>query len=562
VEPESEGLAARRRDPRPRSSRRAPPALTFAGAGLVACAAAASCSHHKGAAGAAPASDEIVAPAPMQRLTHAQYDNTVRDLLGAGGDPAAAFAEDEEQAGYAANTQLPVQELQLTQYQQAAETLAAQAVKSSYASIVPCTPAKDEGPCVDQFVRTFGKRAFRRPLADGEAAAYTALFGVGRAGGDFSAGVSIVVAAMLQSPNFLYRIEWGAPGAPPEADGAVPLSSYEVASRLSYFLWNTMPDDVLLGAADANQLDTADRVAAMAQRMLQDPRARDGFASFHEQWLQLQGLATLQKTDPAFTPDLRAAMNDEVVALVDAVVRQGDGRLETLLTADFSLVRGPLFSVYGLPPPSPPSSPVLMRVSLPAERAGVLTLPAVLAVHAHADQTSIVHRGLLVREQFLCTPIPPPPANVDTTVPPTAANLTQRQFIDAHAQNGACSGCHDLMDPLGDAFEEFDWIGRFRQTDGNQPVDSTGQLAGTSGQDGAVANAADLAHRLASAPEVRDCVLRQWFRYLFGRVETDGDAATLALAMSSFESGGFRIPDLVVALTRTRSFRYRTKVAP
>jgi hypothetical protein len=508
---------------------------------------------------------EVIGRPPLQRLTHDRYDNTIRDLLGIDGHPSAAFSEDEEQAGYAANTTLPVQELQLMQYEQAAESLAAQAVgnRTTYAALVPCAPVPPSGEpaCVDRFVRTVGKRAFRRPLDDDEAAAYATLFGSARTGADFESGVRTVLAAMLQSPNFLYRFEWGAPGAHPESDGSVPLSQYEVASRLSYFLWNTMPDDSLFAAADAGQLGTADAVTAAARRMVQDPKARDGLASFHLQWLQLQGLATLEKNDPTFTTDLRSAMSDEVVAFVDGVVRQGDGTLDTLLTGDFSYLEGPLYDLYGVASPAGglPSTPT--RTTLPAGRAGVLTLPAVLAVHAHADQTSIVHRGLLVLEQFLCSEVPPPPPNVDMTVPPSSdAGLSERQFLQQHSQNPGCAVCHTSMDALGDAFEEFDAIGRYRTTDGAQPVDSSGQLTGTAHQNGPVADAAGLAHRLAAADEVRACLARQWFRFLFGRVEGAADEHTIANAMSSFGGAGDRIPDLLVAYTGTRNFRYRTPV--
>jgi hypothetical protein len=525
------------------------------------CACLASCS--TGPHGPAPTAEAVARP-PLQRLTHDQYDHTIRDLLGIGGHPSAGFAEDEEQAGYTANTTLPVQELQLTQYEQAAESLAAKAVgsPSTYGAIVPCAPVQPGGEpaCIDRFVRGFGKRAFRRPLADDEAAAYSALFASARSGADFQSGVRTVLAAMLQSPNFLYRIEWGAPGAAPEGDGAVPLSQYEVASRLSYFLWDTTPDDALLASADSGQLGSAEAVMSTARRMVQDPRASDGLESFHMQWLQLQGLPTLEKTDPTFTAGLRSAMSDEVVAFADGVVRQGDGTLDTLLTGDFSYLEGPLYDLYGIAPPPGTSPSALARVTLPGTRAGVLTLPAVLAVHAHADQTSIVHRGLLVLEQLLCSDVPPPPPNVDMTVPPTSGNLTERQFLEQHSQNPGCAVCHDSMDALGGAFEEFDAIGRFRTKDGTQPVDSSGQLTGTAHEDGPVPDAKGLAHRLAAADEVRACVARQWYRFLFGRVESGADDATVVSALSAFRSAGYRIPDLLVAYTGTRNFRYRTPV--
>jgi hypothetical protein len=510
-----------------------------------------------------PAPSESVERPAMRRLTKTQYDNTVRDLLGISGHPAADFSEDEIIAGFASNGTMPVQGLQLDQYDESAADLATQAVANHYSDIVGCTAAGGNG-CIDSFIQSFGKRAFRRPVAPDELGRYRAAFLQEQAVSDFPSAAALVVRAMLQSPYFLYRVELGATGTAPEPDGAVALSSYEVASRLSYFLWNTMPDAGLFAAADAGHLGTASEVEAMARQMLRDPKAHDTIDWFHQQWLGLQGLDVVYKDGdvfPTFTSDLRDAMSAEAQAFIEDVIF-GDGRLETLLTAHYSFVRGPLYANYGLPAPADPT--VTSRVDLPADqRAGVLTLPGVMTMFAHEDQTSIVGRGLMVREQLLCQPLPSPPPNVDTSLPKVDPTLTWRKQFEQHRTNPTCASCHDQMDPIGDMFEEFDPIGRFRTVDAHMhPIDATGQLTGTAAIDGPVANAIDLAHKLSTADPVRRCVVDQWFRYAFGHQETSDNAGTISRALDAFSASDFRVTEMVVNFATSRAFRYRKAVAP
>jgi hypothetical protein len=357
----------------------------------------------------------------------------------------------------------------------------------------------------------------------------------------------------------------GQPGAAPDSDGAVPLSAYEMASRLSYFLWNTMPDATLFAAADAGQLGSEAEVEAMARRMLQDPRARDTVASFHDQWLGLQGLPVVYKDGdvfPTFTSDLRDAMAAEADDFIRDVILGSDGRLETLFSASYSFVRGPLFADYGLPPPADPT--VTSRVELPAnERAGVLTLPGLLSMLAHEDQTSIVFRGLLVREQLLCQPLPSPPPDINTSLPNVDPHVTWRVEFEQHRTNTVCASCHDQMDPLGDTFEEFDPIGRYRTVDPNgHPIDATGQVTGTGTIDGPVKDAVELAHKLSTADPVRRCVVDQWFRYGFGHQEGKDNVATIERALDAFKGSDYRVTEMMVALTTSRAFRFRKAVAP
>jgi hypothetical protein len=326
-----------------------------------------------------------------------------------------------------------------------------------------------------------------------------------------------------------------------------------------------MPDDELLAAADANRLGTADEIATQARRLLAAPKGRDTVISFHQQWLEMEGLPALEKDPiayPAFTPDLRSAMADEVREFADYVLRQGDGTLETLLTANFSFVRGPLYALYGLPPPGAgaPSAPV--RVTLPAgQRAGLMTFASVMAEHGHPNQSSPVKRGYVILDKLLCTVPPPPPMNVNNMVPTPDPNVPTRVRFEQHRSNASCAACHNLMDPLGIAFEIYDGIGRYRTRDGNQPVDATSELRGTD-RDGPVKDAVELMTRMATATEVRACIAKQWFRYAFGRLETPEDDGIVAAALDGFARSGYRIPDLMVALATTQGFRHRLPIRP
>ena len=505
-----------------------------------------------------------LAPTTLRRLTRAQYNNTIRDLLGLTGDAATGFGLDEDEGGFAANAKAPVKELQLEKYREAAEQLAVKAL-ADLPRLAPCAPpARPEAECLDEFLRDFGKRAYRRPLAAEETDRYRALFAIGREGADFASGLGLVVSTMLQSPNFLYRPELGDPAR--AGKEGTPLSHYETASRLSYYLQNTMPDQELFAAADAGRLGTAEQVAAQARRLLESPRARDSVVSFYLQWLQVDDLLTVEKDAevyPMFTPELRAAMREEIEEFVDQVARRtdgGGGTLEALLTARFSFLRGPLYGLYGVPEGAGGGAAGLRRTELPdGQRAGVLTMAGVLAKHGHPDQSSPVARGYVISDRLLCVVPPEPPENVDAAVPKPDPNVSTRVRFEQHRTKPECAACHALMDPLGLAFESYDGIGRFRTMDGRVPVDTSSELQGTD-QDGAVKGAIDLVGRLAQAREVRACMARQWFRYALGRLDVEGDRPAIAAVIEAFARDGHRLPDLMVALAASHPFRFRRPV--
>jgi Protein of unknown function (DUF1588)/Protein of unknown function (DUF1592)/Protein of unknown function (DUF1595)/Protein of unknown function (DUF1585)/Protein of unknown function (DUF1587) len=498
-----------------------------------------------------------VAFSALRRLTREQYDNSIRDLLGIEGHPSLALAADEKLAAFFSNSVSPVSRLSVEQYRDSAEDLAAAAVKQALDKLAGCTGANQNAACADQFIQSFGRRAFRRPLSAEEAARYRGLFDANQARG-FGEGIRVVLLAMLQSPNFVYHLELT---PAPSGMAVTPLGGYEVASRLSYALWNTLPDTELLDAASAGTLDSKEGLRAQAERLLQSDRAKDALSSFHVQWLGLDGLLDVDKDPqlfPQFTDQLKSAMQNEAVNFADFVIRRGDGRLQTLLSAPFTVASPDLLSLYGATAAAAADGTVQLD---PTQRAGLLTQAGFLSAHAHANQTSPVHRGLAVRKNLLCTTLPDPPANVNNNPPEPDPNATTRQRFEQHRTDPSCAGCHQMMDPIGIGFENYDAVGRYRTTENNLPVDASGEVVSGGETSGTFTGAVELAKRLSTSPEVRACVQKQWFRFSLGRFEGPEDACTLASLNADFAASDFDVKKLLLSLVTSDAFRYR-KVEP
>ncbi len=498
---------------------------------------------------------------PLRRLTRREYENTIRELLGVDAalahDTATRLGTDEKLGAFDANAVTPVTNLRVEQYETAAQTLAATAVTDS-AALLDCDPATDgEDACATSFIETFGRRAYRRPLTAAEKSAYLTVFGAGRDAESFDFGIQVVVEAFLQSPHFLYHVELGEDGVD---DGSLrALDGFQMASRLSYFLWSSMPDDALFAAAEADELETAEQIQAQAERMLDDPRAAATIASFHEQWLRIEDLDVLEKDTalfPQFDASMRTAMTNETTRFADYVIREGDGRVETLFTASFSFPEGPLFDLYGVAEPAGYDGTAPVDLD-PTQRAGILTQASLLARQAHADQTSPVHRGKLVREAILCQPIAPPPPGVSTAVPEPSPDATTRERFAEHDSDPTCASCHRLMDPIGLGFENYDPIGAYRTMEGTLPIDATGELVETEDIDGTFDGAVDLAATLSQSDEVRECVARQWFRFATRRIEGPLDACSVSRVFGAFVDSDFDIRSLMTAIVTTDAFRYR-----
>jgi hypothetical protein len=496
-------------------------------------------------------------PMPMLRLTNREYNNTVRDLLGDTSRPADQFPSDRDST-FEFRRAGDVAVLDATVLRTAAETLAtAAAPKIAPGGLLPCDPSTGEDACAQQFITTFGQRAFRRPVTANEATRLLGLYTAGRASLQltFAGAVGLLIEAMLQAPQFLYH--WEAdPDAPLIHEGAVVrLDAYQIASRLSYFFWGSMPDDMLFAAAASGQLDTAAGVQTAARRMLADPRAKDTVSSFFSDWLGLDGLASQTKDVtlyPEYTPTVVQAMLDETSTFVQNVFAL-DGRLSTFLGAPYSYLNAALGGVYGVQA----SGTDLQRTDLdPTERAGFLTQGSFLALTGSPDGSNPVRRGKAVYTKLLCNSLPPPPPNVPPPAPASAGGTTRQRFT-MHDHNACAAGCHSRMDPIGFAFENYDGIGKYRTTDNGLPVDATGSIT-LDGTAQAFNDAIGLVGLLAKSSEVRTCFAGEWSRYALSRVDTAADAASLLSAAAAFGSDTSSLQDLMASIATMRSFRYRS----
>jgi hypothetical protein len=494
----------------------------------------------------------VVGPAPMRRLAHREYVRTVRDLLGYDGAALDGFVGQTSATGFdnQAST-LGVTAALADEYMRAAEAVAADAVLD-LSALLPCDPAASgEDPCALAFIEELGARAYRRPLEEEHIDRLVGVFAAGRDGWSFDVGIELVVRTMLQSPHFLYRVELGGAG---DGSGSVPLDGWEMATRLSYFLWGTMPDAALFAAAAEGRLESADQIAAEAERMLEDPRARLAVGDFHEQWLRLGGLPAMSKDTmlyPEFDDAFKASALEETRRFVEHVVFEGSGDLDGLLLGGYSFVDDTLAALYGVPAPGG-----FAQVSLPPDRrAGILTHASFLAVTSKPNQTSPVARGKAVRELLLCETLPEPPPDVDTTPPAIDPSATTRERFAQHSTDPTCASCHRLMDPIGFGFEHYDPIGRWRDEESGLPIDATGEVVGSAspGFDGAV----ELAQILADDPAVHACFVRNWLTWAHGRSPEDAESCGVGDLTAALEQSGGDVKALVLAIVRTEAFRRR-----
>ena len=499
------------------------------------------------------------APAPvaaMRRLTHSQYNRTVRDLLGDQTRPADQFPPEDFVDGFKNQAEAQgIPALLADSYSAAAEKLARSVLRDP-SRVLPCRPRqREDAACREQFLREFGRRAFRRPLRADERARYRALHA---SAPDFDEGVRRVVEAMLQSPAFLYRVE-----SDPRRPGG-----YEIASRLAFFLWDTMPDERLLRAAEAGELASAAGVARQVRAMLEDPRAREALDEFVAQWLRFDRVRNTvreRRLFPQFSPELAWAMTEETRRLIaDAV--WSERNFMTVFTADYSFLNNDLANLYGVPPPADDFG----RTPLTSDRdrAGLLGHALFLTSTSKPADTSPTARGLFVREQFLCQHVPDPPPGTNANLPPLRESKpqTNRERLGVHLANESCAGCHRLIDPIGFGFEKYDAIGARREKlklvfpddrSGKDPVtvelafDTSGEVAGMANS--RFASPRELGEVLAASRQCQECVVKQLFRYAYGRKETAADRETIEAVFERFRASDFRLKEALVALAAAQA---------
>jgi hypothetical protein len=505
-------------------------------------------------------------PAPLRRLTRQQYHRSVLALFPTHGwtdTPGLRFPADETAGPFLTNVRQNIAPLQVDLYATAAQDLAARATATPgdvSKLIAGCNRLRGDEVCGTTALNQLARRAWRRSLDEAERTALTSLYRQGAAnGGGLAGGLALGLEAILSSPSFLYLVEPGEPST----TGRLRLTGFGLATRLSFFLWNQGPDDALLDAAEQGALDTPEGIAAQAWRMLKDERATPQLGRFHLEWLGLGGLDTLEKDSrryPFFTQATRDALKAETLDFVDTVIRRSDGRLETLLSAPFTMAQEPALRVYGVDPPTrfSPGQPVGLD---PAQRAGLLTQAAWLSAQANPKTTSPVHRGLFVVTNLLCIQLGSPPPGVDISpigVDPTGQK-TRRQLVEQHTSDPTCAGCHRLMDPIGLVFERYDAVGAWRSVDldDKQPLDTRVTVTTGSDVDGPVEDPVTLVKKLAKSERVHDCAARQWYRFAFGRQEDMEDEVEIEKLQARFRASTGNIPDLLVAIVTSDAFRTR-----
>lgn len=476
-------------------------------------------------------------------LTPSQYDNAVEDLVKVGGEPAKAFA-----AGAAAQLDDAAVELRAN----AAADIARQAA-ASLTAWAPCTPpAVTEAACRDQIIDTVGAHAFRHPLAPAERTQLVALFDAGMNEKDFATGVEWFLTGVLQSPDFLYEFARVAPG---ETAGEVrQLSAHEVASRLSFFLWDSIPDAELHAAAASDSLLEPTALLSTIERMMADQRFERGVRAFYTSWLRLGGLRELARDDPGFTTDVVNSLGASILMSAADLYASAAPNIESLFAGETYFMDDTLRSFYGLGQTGEGFS----AVSLPGEgRRGILTHPALMARFARPAESSPIARGLFVLHSLMCRDMPPPPDGV--AIPPLASEdtgLTTRERLEQHVSQAACAGCHTHFDPLGFAFENFDEVGRYRTSDAGKPVDSSGTVSSGVDIDGPFANGAELLDRIAKSADVKACFARHYFEFALSRGEAHEDACSLEAVKETFVPSG-DLKALAVSVASSDSFRYR-----
>ncbi|HKY39310.1 MAG TPA: DUF1592 domain-containing protein [Polyangiaceae bacterium] len=496
----------------------------------------------------------------LHRLSRVEYGNTVHDLLGTSLEPPNRFKIPDDNRGVGvANFDnmadvLTLSPLHLSVYMSAATTVISEALANmtQRASLVPCNDLAAQGEaCVREALRAFAYRAWRRPVTDAEIDRLMMVAGAASAEGP-EQGLALALRAVLMSPHFVFRVELD---PDPTSVTPHPLNPYELASRLSYFLWSSTPDIALLESAKSGALTQPAEFEKQVSRLFDDPRARALIDNFAGQWLQFRAIDSLTPDAtkfPMVDPSLLSAMRQEGERLFQDIAFQG-APLKQLLTANYSYVNDRLATHYGL---APVGSSELLRVDLSnnAERGGLLSQAGFLTLTSHKEVTSLVLRGKWVFEELLCGTVPPPPEGVDLT----GGGLPPQEGSKQRTTNPQCNFCHNLMDPIGLGLEKYDAIGRYRATDdAAMPIGASGQLP--SGQ--SFSGPKELAALIADDPAFARCAVRKLYSYALGRAPVNEpahqDGPVVEGLIQALTQNGASFRDLVGRIVTSPTFTHR-----
>jgi hypothetical protein len=546
------------------------------------------------AAGAPPASGGAAAPldctaiapgrAPLRRLTTNEFNSTVLEVLGDATNPGSEFPSEILGKGFGNDADLQsVSDLLAEKYYSVAESVAARATENAAAlgrlhTCASNVAAADEESCARSIVTDLLPRAFRRDVTATEIDEFVGLYKSTRAlatSVSFGSGIAAVVTALLQSPEFLYRLEFGTevPGNP----AVRALTGNEIATRLSYLFWQRPPDAGLTQAAASGALATREGVLAQAERLLADQKSHAMVGFFFDNLLPITNLSNLTRDKqlfPMFSASIGAAMRREVQRMLEYEIFENTmphpgspyapGSWPAALTAPYTFVNQTLFDFYGADSFVPGASVTgeeLKKVDFnPAQRLGLLSLAGMMAGTATTNLTNPVLRGGFVVKHLMCREIPLPSFAVAPPEPYTGK--TARERFSKHSAEDGCSGCHQFMDPIGLALENYDAVGRFRTTeraviDGvtyDTPIDASGSVPGVPGT---ASGPIDLIRLLATSEEAQACFATSWMQFAYGRVLDAGDACNKQTIHEAFKSNGYNVKQLLLQLTQTDAFRYR-----
>lgn len=499
------------------------------------------------------------APGGIRKLLARQYIRSIRLVLGDAAGAAALPPEDATLNEFEtlAAAELAVPPTAVEAYEASARDVASAAVfdAATMSKIVPCTPvAPDDAACHQQVIENVGHQLWRRPLTPEEV---TPIVEIAKAAaqeyGSFDDGVEYALMTLLQSPYFLYTVEVGVPD--PQHPGWFKLTGPELATRMSLFLVDSIPDSALLQQAESGQLATDAQVRAAAQELMKRPDARAALNSFYDVVFKLRDLPTTAKDPavfPAWSPALGQSMRQESLMFLEDLVWNQNGDYRTIFTADYTFVDANLASLYGT---SQPASG-FQKVTLPAEqtRRGFLGHASHLTRSSHVGQTSPTRRGVFLSNFLLCSEIPPPPPGVDTTLKGCTEDMTKKQCLEqVHQADDNCASCHSLMDPYGYAMETYDAIGKYRTVDENNlPIDPSGKVLGF----GEFADIGELAQLMHDDPRTMNCIVSNLFRQSLGHKETKGERPAITAIQNAFESSGFKLQEAIVEIVASPAFNY------
>jgi hypothetical protein len=498
------------------------------------------------------------------RLSHGQLKNTLVDVFGYGGTEADGLPPDARLDGFGNRAdRLGLSPLLMEHYFRIGDEVAADVIRRGGEFFACPVAALGEGSCLADFLRKVGRRAWRRPLEDADVQGLTGVYAAAAKVDGAEAGLKSVIAALLLSPNFLFRTELGAASDKP---GTVTrLTDFELASSLAYMLWDAPPDDALLDLAAAGKLHDPATLAGEARRMFgAAKRAPDAMNAFLRQWLKIDDLPAQTKDNtlfPFYGAGVGQDLLDETRLFFNDIVFApgGDRSVRTLFTSTRGFVNARTAAIYGVDAAAlDAKNPGLAKVELDGKRRrGLLTSGAFLAAHAGGDATKVVDRGAFVREEFLCAEVPAPPQNFKFEDAAITEDMTAREKLLIHAKNPACGSCHHLFDGIGFALENYDAVGRFRETEKGKPIDPSGVLPLPEGGDVSFANFVDLMDQLAKRPDIYDCFATQYLSYATGRGLREVDSCERANLLASFAQSGYRVDSLVVGLVTSPAFTTR-----